>query len=76
MTGSVVTEASMPGQVGGAAGPGDEHPETPTGSLLPEGEHVARRAVRRDDAYLVGDAEALEHLDRPLHDGQVRRSCP
>ena len=33
------------------------------------------RAVGRDDAHLVGHAEALEHLDGALHDGKVRRAA-
>ena len=62
------------GQVGGPSGPGDQDPEPAAGGLLPEGEHVAGRAVGRDDAHLVGDAELVEHVDGPLHDGQVRRA--
>ena len=40
-----------------------------------EGEHVVGRAVGRDDAHLVGHAEALEHVDRALHHGQVGRAA-
>ena len=59
-------------QMGGSSGPGDEHPEPAAGGVLPEGQHVAGRAVGRDDAHLVGDAEFAEHVDRTLHDRQVR----
>ena len=62
------------GQVGGPSGSGDEHPEPAPGGLRPEGEHVAWRAVGGDDAHLVGHAELAEHVDRPLHDGQVGRA--
>ncbi len=34
-------------------------------------EHLVGRAVRRDDADLVGDAELDEHVDRALHHRQV-----
>ena len=45
------------GQMGRPAGAGDDHPEPAPGRVLPEGQHVARRAVGRDDAHLVGHAE-------------------
>ena len=75
MTGRVVTDGQHPGQVGGAARTGDQHPQAPGRRLLAEGDHVARGAVGRDHPHLVRHAEALEHLDGPLHHGQVRRAA-
>ena len=75
MTGSGVTEASMPGRCAAPPAPAITHAEAAAGCLLTEGEHVARRAVGGDDPHLVGDVETLEHLDRALHHREVRRAA-
>ena len=58
MTGSGVTEASMPGQVGGSAGAGDDHRESAPGGVLAVGEHLLGHPVRRDDVGLVGTSNS------------------
>ena len=62
-------------QVGRPAGPGDQDPQAAAGRLLAVGQHLARGAVSRRHPHLVGDLEALEHLCRTLHHGQVRRAA-
>ena len=71
MTGSGVTDASMPGQVRRSPGAGDEDAQPAPGGLLPVGDHLLGHPVGGDDVGLVGDAELLERLGRQLHDGPV-----
>ena len=63
-TGTVVFAASMPGQVGGAAGAGDDGLQAaPAGA--PRRRRTCRRACDgRDDARFMGDAELGENLGR------------
>ena len=72
MTGSEVTEASMPGR---CAAPPAPATRTRRPSLLGAAavlDHLLRHPVRRDDVDLARHAELLEHDDRRLHDGPVR----
>ena len=71
ITGSGVIDAVMPGQVRGAAGTGDDHPQAPVGRRPGVLVHHVGRAVRRDDAHLVRHAELGEHVDRGLHHRQI-----
>ncbi len=63
-------------QMGRAAGAGDDGLEAARlcrGGVV---EEQIRRAMRRNDARLVGHAELLEHLRRRLHDGPVGSPSP
>ena len=75
MTGRVVTEASIPGRWAAPPAPAISTRRPAGRRLLAEGDHVVRGPVGRDHPYLVRHAEALEHLDGPLHHGQVRRAA-
>ena len=60
------------GQVRGAAGGGDQHLDAARLGRAHVLDGGARRAVRREHAALVGDAEARERLARALHRLPVR----
>ncbi len=51
-----------PGQVGGAAGAGDDHAQAPVGRLAAVGDHVVRGPVGGHDPHLVGHAQLAEHV--------------
>ena len=72
ITGSGVTAASMPGQVGGAAGAGDDHGQPASGGLAAVGEHLLGHPVRGDDVGLEGDVELGQRLGGRLHHRPVR----
>ena len=72
ITGSGVTEASMPGRWAAPPAPGDDRAQSASGGLLAVREHLVRHAVRGDDVGLVGDLELLQRLGRLLHDRPVR----
>ena len=61
----------MPGQVRGAAGAGDDHPDPAPGRRLGVAEQVVGRPVRGDDPQLARDAELGEHGLRLLEDREV-----
>ena len=48
-----------------------DHPQAAVGGGARVVVHHVGRAVRRDHAHLVRDAEVGEHVDRALHHGQV-----
>ena len=84
-TGSGVMRRRHAGQVRGAAGAGDDHLEARGLGALGEGVEPVGRAVGRDDAGLVGDAERVERLGGVPHgrpvglaahdDGDGRGGC-
>ena len=53
--------------MGGAAGAGDDHLEALGPGALGEGDHALRRAMGRDDARVIGDAERVERLGGVAH---------
>ncbi len=57
ITGSGVTDASMPGQVGRSAGAGDDHRQPSVGGLLAVGQHLLRHPVGGDHVGLEADVE-------------------
>ena len=59
------------GQVSGTAGAGDDHLEAAAGGLLGEGHHLQWSAVGREHPHLGNHPEALQHLHRRLHGGQI-----
>ena len=59
------------GKVGSAARPRDDHCETAGRRLLAVGDHLDRRAMRRDHARLGRDPELGEYLAGLTHDWQV-----
>ena len=66
-TGSGRQRRGHAGQVGGAAGAGDDDPEPCRLGALGEGDEAVGRAVGGDDAGVVGDAERVERLGRVAH---------
>ena len=58
--------------MGGAARARDDDLEATIRGLLGVVDHDLGRAVRGDDAHLVGHAEFDEHVDRGLHHREVR----
>ncbi len=60
------------GQVGRAARPRDDDFDAASGGVAGKFRGLARRAVRRGDIDLIGNAEAGQRLARLAHDFQVR----
>ena len=72
MTGRRRLGGQHPGQVGGAAGPGDDHPDPPPGRLLGVAVEQVRRAMGGHDPQLVRDAELGQQRRALLEDREVR----
>ena len=72
MTGTTVCDATMPGQMGGAAGAGDDHLEPAAGGRRRVLGHQRRRAMRRDDFRLVRHAERVQDFGGMPHRVPVR----
>ena len=75
MTGSVVLAASMPGQVGGAAGARDDHPEPAARGRLGVAEQVVGRPMGRDDPQLATGRRARRARRTPARGSGSRSGC-
>ena len=76
ITGSGVIDAVMPGQVRGAAGAGDDHPQAPVGGRCGRTRTSRRACGAPRRCAPRAHAELGEHVDRGLHRPADRSRCP
>ena len=76
MTGSEVTEASIPGRCAAPPAPAMTTRSPRSCGGAPVLEHLLGHPVGRDDVDLAGHPELVESGDRGLHDGPVASPTP